>query len=171
MVQLITVPSCAECNALLQRDESRLRQDLMTLLGPPDTGDPHAEIYERFERGLENWPADDDAILSRLLPHHDKVEFLIPEARTNRVLTMIARGLHYRCVREIVSKEADADAKLLPPDQALDVLKEPTCSGRLGKTFSFKAVVESDGYSGIWWMLFWERVTALVTVVSPDAKT
>lgn len=182
-------PACEGCNEKYSIDESRFRDFVVS--GGAHWGNRSAdEAFETMKRGFKRnqlglyltGKANKD--LMRIITNMRKVNIVTPggiylgkaaqlvvpkDLDYVRVLTKIARGLHFVNTKTVVPSNYVMNALFL---KALDPVKNifDLCNikGTCGDFFSFKGgVPKDDPLSSVWFMFFYGRIAAIAWLLKP----
>lgn len=159
-MKFVIVPACTTCNNSISKDEESFRNDLAMMADPRIS----RGMYHAFQRSMTKSPALRKELVSRLIPLGNNTGIKVPEARANRVLTKIARGLHFNHTKELIPVDYGVDVYLNPTEAILEVLELAEVQGELADgSLLYRGAIASDDHStSIWWLVFHRHILAIV---------
>lgn len=180
---LVTVPSCRECNGSFQHDDEYFRSRLIMRADLADN--PHAEpVLQRAMRGLQKPEARGftDSIV-RSLTKRDVLSaggillgqapaYEVDNARLEKTLCRIVRGLFFHKTESALPPEVNMRAHVtFDEDDAMRTDARNMLRGQpihaIGSTFRYAWVQAPDVNCTAWILEFFERVPFFVVTIDP----
>jgi hypothetical protein len=175
--QLITVPSCAECNQGTSFDEQYF---LVTLTSRRDHNPAQLAVWEQrvlpqlqekdFE-GLRKSLLSDTRLI--WLPSHkgfDETPIVrVDMTRVNRVIKKTARGLYYHELGRPLASTDTVKVYFEPKNWLPELAARTAAPTTIHEgVFSYRYAVA--GGASIWWLLFYDRIMAIAVTLDSESR-
>jgi hypothetical protein len=161
---LLTLPCCVACQKEYSKDEEYVRNSLSAISNLGENKDA-LYAWKKTHRGLKRKPAVYADFRSRITPveiHGATLSgLLFSQQRTEKVVTKIARGLHYHLTGVRFTSNVETSVFYQPAELLEHLLKHAQHMGYYGDSFSYAGAVSPES-DAVWWLSFYSSVLFIV---------
>lgn len=182
------ISACDKCNSGFSHKESKFRDFLATASahkGNKSADDAYTAARRNFQRNpIARLLIGPNKDLKRIVSSIKRQDIYTPngiylgtrsaiyasnDLEWKDVLIKIARGLHYLYSGEVIPKDYDFGAKFIQKIEFPDLYEQCKIRSRAGDFFHFAGGwTKEDPKTGLWYMVFYKKIGALVWFVKPD---